>query len=169
MSLTVVLDGGREVTVVSGEVASLDREATEVVTRLVRRRRARGELRVHGAALRGGPSSWSRRGLAVVLRDVAADLTVVDQLRAVGGAAEVEGLLQGCPRLRGRGPDLAGVLSGGERQAVGWIRAELLRPQVVILPDALAGFDAEMHAWATAMVDGWVERGVAVARADQPE
>lgn len=118
------------------------------------------------------PAARVRAGLVVVGDPpVAPAVTVVDHLAAVTSRRVARELLADVPRLGGRGDDPAGVLSGGERRLLGWARALLLDPAVVVLDRAATGLDRDAVAWATAQVRRWRARGavalVRVGRADE--
>lgn len=104
-----------------------------------------------------------RRGLVVVGEaPVAGDVSVHDHLAALVGSGQADDLLAGAPLLAGRGGDPAGVLSGGERRLLAWLRAVALRPAVVVLDRAGRGLDADTLQWATGRVATWREDGVAI-------
>lgn len=104
-----------------------------------------------------------RRGLVVVgAAPVAADVSIHDHLAALVGSGHAEDLLAGAPLLAGRGADPAGVLSGGERRLLAWLRAVALRPAGVVLDRAGRGLDTETLQWATGRVAAWRRDGVAV-------
>lgn len=104
-----------------------------------------------------------RHGLAVVgPAPVAPDVTVHDHLAAVAGSRRAGSLLASAPLLAGRGEDPAGVLSGGERRTLAWLRAVALGPAAVVLDRAGRGLDADSLRWADAQVAAWRGDGVAV-------
>lgn len=126
----------------------------------------RGSVQVDGAPLRGGPADRARRGVvAIVDAPVAPDVPVVDHLAARVRLAEARDAVAACPLLAGRGADPAGVLSGGERRALAWLRAAVLRPRVVVLRDAHVGLDAATAAWADDLLAEWLRAGAAVLEA----
>lgn len=148
--------------VAAGEVVVLAPTAPEVAA-LVGRDDA-GALRVDGHRVRGvGHGPRARRGLAVVQdAPVAADVSVLGHLVAMVGWRRARELLATAPLLAQRGSDPAGVLSGGERRILDWLRAIALGPGAVVLDGATAGLDAAGVAWCTRVVDAWVRAGVAV-------
>lgn len=102
-------------------------------------------------------------GLAVVgAAEIAPDVSVEDHLAAIVGAAEARRRLGDAPLLSGRGEDPAGVLSGGERLVLDWLRADALDPRAVLLDGAGAGLDAPTRSWCGRQVDRWLAAGVAV-------
>lgn len=126
---------------------------------------SRGDrLVVDGRSLvRRSPAARVRAGLLVVGDPpLASAVSVRDHLAAATTTQMADGLLAAVPRLAGRGGDPAGVLSGGERRLLGWARALLLAPRVIVLDRAGTGLDADALAWATAQVDRWRGDGVTV-------
>ena len=121
-------------------------------------------VEVAGRRVRGGGRArLVRAGLATVgTAPVAADVTVHDHLAAVAGATRAAELLVEAPLLRGRGADPAGVLSGGERRVLAWLRAHALDPLAVLLDHAGEGLDADTRAGADQRVAHWRRGGVAV-------
>ena len=93
---------------------------------------------------------------------VAPDVTVHDHLAAVLGDAAAGRVLADAPLLAGRGADPAGVLSGGERRVLAWLRARTVAPRAVLLDRAGEGLDADTLAWAGRVVTAWAAAGVAV-------
>lgn len=150
--------------VASGEVHHLDDAvARPVVDALLGR--ARGAVvHVDDHRLRGrSVAGRVRRGLALVSgAPVAGEVTVHDHLAAVLGDRGADELLRGAPLLAGRGQDPAGVLSGGERRVLAWLRARATAPRVVLLDRAGEGLDADTLAWAGEVVRAWAAAGVAV-------
>ena len=112
-----------------------------------------------------------RRGLGFVARDdIAPDVSIRDQLAAIAGFGRADHLLTDAPLLAGRGDDPAGLLSGGERRMLAWLRCLAHDPGAVVLDNAGRGLDADALAWADAQVDRWRDAGVAlVVRAGRPE
>lgn len=128
--------------------------------------RGAGVVRLDGTTVRAGVAARVRRGIVpVVDAPVAPEVAVVDHLAAAVPVAAARDGLAACPLLDGRGADPAGVLSGGERRALAWVRAVVLEPRVVVLRDATVGLDADTLAWAEGLVAGWLGSGVAVLEA----
>lgn len=122
------------------------------------------QVRVDGRRVPSGHvAARVRRGLAVVgPAPVAADVSVHDHLAAVVGSRRAGSLLASAPLLAGRGDDPAGVLSGGERRTLAWLRTVAVRPAAVVLDRAGRGLDADTLRWADAQVAAWRREGVAV-------
>lgn len=150
--------------VAGGEVRVLDDVVADAVVAAVLDPGAPGvQVTVGGSRLRGRSlAARVRRGLAVVSgAPVAADVTVLDHLVAVVGHGARD-LLATSPLLADRGHDPAGVLSGGERRALGWLRARGVDPSAVLLDRAAEGLDAATVTWAGQVVADWATDGVAV-------
>lgn len=148
-----------------GELRVLTAPEAGPVVAVLRGRAPRGaRLAVDGRWVRRrGLAARVRRGIAVVAgAPVAADVSVGDHLAAIVGTAAARGLLAGAPLLADRGPDPAGVLSGGERRVLAWLRARAVDPRVVLLDRAGEGLDAATMAWAGDVVAAWLADGVAV-------
>jgi branched-chain amino acid transport system ATP-binding protein len=98
----------------------------------------------------------ARRGLCLVAdgSGVFPHLTVEEHLRLFGSAADALGVF---PALAGRERQQAGTLSGGEQQMLALLRAEVQRPDVLLLDEVCSGL-------ATHVVDGVLAS--ARARAD---
>lgn len=151
--------------VLPGEVRLLDAgEVAPVVAAVLGTGPRPGPVAVAGRRVRGrGLAGRVRRGLAVVSgAPVAADVDVADHLAAVVGTRGARALLADAPLLAGRGHDPAGVLSGGERRVLAWLRAQAVDPHVVLLDGAGEGLDAATLQWAGRVVARWSAAGVAV-------
>lgn len=149
-----------------GEADLVDIEAVAPLTgiglHLLERRRH--DVRLDGRRLdRHGPAGRVRRGLGVVSgAPVAADVSILDQLAAVRGAAAAGAALAEAPLLAGRGADPAGILSGGERRVLAWLRCQLTRPRAVVLDAAGTSLDQDTLRWCDGVVARWRAEGVAV-------
>lgn len=112
-----------------------------------------------------------RAGLGFVSTPaVAADVSIADHLAVIAGPARAGTLLDDAPLLTGRGDEPAGVLSGGERRVLAWLRALALGPRAVVLDRAAVGLDPATLAWAGEAVERWRRGGVAVVvRPGRPE
>lgn len=155
----------RPVTVAAGEARLLDEAEAPVVVAALRGLTVRGvTVAVDGRRLRTrGLAGRVRRGVAIVSgAPVAADVSVRDHLAAIVGSAAARDLLADAPLLAGRGDDPAGVLSGGERRVLAWLRARAVSPRAVLLDRAGEGLDAATLAWAGEVVTAWRADGVAV-------
>lgn len=150
--------------VAAGEVALLEGARGALVTASVLGTDRAGRVEVDGRRLRRRALSGRvRRGLAVVAgAPVASDVTVHDHLAAVLGSDRARRALVAAPLLAGRGGDPAGVLSGGERRVLAWLRARAVDPRAVLLDRAGEGLDADTLAWAGQVVATWAAAGVAV-------
>lgn len=151
--------------VAAGEVRLLGGSEAAPVLATVLGTAARGAfVTVAGRRVRGrGLAGRVRHGLAVVAgAPVAADVSVADHLAAIVGARRALQLLGEAPLLADRGGDPAGVLSGGERRVLAWLRAQAVEPRAVMLDRAGEGLDAATMQWAARVVDAWASSGVAV-------
>lgn len=158
--------GPIEVRLAAGDAALITPDAVGPLTGIgvpVWERR-RHDVVLDGRSLgRWGPAARVRRGLGVVAdAPVAADVPIEDQLAAVAAAEEARRVLADAPLLAGRGQDPAGVLSGGERRVLAWLRCQLTRPRAVVLDGAGTGLDAASLAWCGEVVAAWRADGVAV-------
>jgi branched-chain amino acid transport system ATP-binding protein len=146
-----------------GEVARLPDDAATVAWFAGSAPPRRGDvLAVDGRDLRRRSSAARVRAGLVVVGDppLAPAVSVRDHLAAVTSSSSATALLAQVPHLAARGSDPAGVLSGGERRLLGWARALLLTPRVVVLDRAATGLDTDAVRWATAQVDRWRDDGV---------
>lgn len=124
--------------------------------------RGDGAVRVDGHVLHGAIDARVRAGLGLAGDStVAADVSILDHLAPRVGARAATRLLANSI-LAGRGDQPAGVLSGGERAVLGWLRCEATSPRAVLLDGAGAGMDGDALAWAAATVERWTAAGVAV-------
>jgi ABC-type branched-subunit amino acid transport system ATPase component len=121
-------------------------------------------LEVDGRDLRRRSTASRVRAGLVVVSDppLAPAVSVRDHLAAATSTSTATATIAQVPHLGERGDDPTGVLSGGERRLLGWARALLLTPRVVVLDRAATGLDAEAVAWATAQVERWRDDGVCV-------
>ena len=104
----------------------------------------RGTIRYDGREIQHLPSyRIARAGLALVPqgRRIFAPLTVLENLR-IGerrGAASLQHIHDMFPRLRERGAQNAGTLSGGEQQMLAIGRALMTRPRLMLLDEPSEG------------------------------
>jgi branched-chain amino acid transport system ATP-binding protein len=135
-----------------------------------------GSLRLHGEDILGiGVENLVRRGLAQVPegRGVITELTTEENLRLGGlwrGAdpSDLEDIYGLFPPLRERRAQLAGSLSGGERQMLSIGRALMARPQVLLLDEPSLGLAPIISAQIMHLVRTLAtERGLAVLLVEQ--
>jgi ABC-type branched-subunit amino acid transport system ATPase component len=157
--------GALDLTLGPGEAAALPGGDAVVAWLAGAGRRHRGEvLTVDGRDLRRRSTAARVRAGLVVVGDppLAPAVSVRDHLAAATSTSAATALLGQVPHLAERGDDPAGVLSGGERRLLGWARALLLTPRVVVLDRAATGLDTRAVAWASAQVARWRGDGVCV-------
>jgi branched-chain amino acid transport system ATP-binding protein len=110
---------------------------------------AAGEIRMHGARLRGQPEDRARAGIGLVPegRHIFASLTVEENLRlglsarpSMAGAEEDRAhVIELFPVIAEFSHRLAGSLSGGQQQQLAIARALIARPQVLLLDEPSLG------------------------------
>lgn len=157
----LLLDGDRLVVSAGERRVVHDADLLDVLTGDADR--SVGDVRVDGLRLGPGTAARARHGVvAIADAPVAAEVAVVDHLAARVGIATAREAVAGCPLLADRGDDPAGVLSGGERRALAWLRAVVLEPRVVVLRDATVGLDGPTIRWTEQLVAAWLDGGAAV-------
>jgi len=108
-------------------------------------------------------------GLVLVPQDanVFADLSVETNLRisqdiAVAGATSLREAYQQFPVLSERRKQLAGSLSGGERQLLALVSALMLRPRMLLLDEPTTGLSPVLVDQICAVIRSILEQGVGV-------
>ncbi len=142
------VDAGRIVTVIGPNGAG----KTTMLNAIMGLLPARGEVRYEGALI-GDEEVTARvaRGLVLVpeRRELFAEMTVADNLvlgafpryrrRETGIDADLKAVYERFPRLLERRAQLAGTLSGGERQMLALGRALMARPRLLMLDEPSLG------------------------------
>jgi branched-chain amino acid transport system ATP-binding protein len=141
--VTLTVDEG-QIAAVLGANGAGKTTTLRAISHTVRRS---GEIRFAGKALRGGPESVARKGIAHVPegRGTFSELTVTENLRL--GAYTRRGRLKDdlrrvysyFPWLEDRANQEAGTLSGGEQQMLALARAFLQRPRLMLLDEPSLG------------------------------
>jgi branched-chain amino acid transport system ATP-binding protein len=139
-------------------------------------RASEGHVRLDGEEVLGVPvEDIVRRGLAHVPegRGVIVELTTEDNLRLGGlwrgaDAAPVSEVYELFPVLHERRKELAGSLSGGERQMLSIGRALMARPRVLLLDEPSLGLAPIVSARIMQLIEQLAaERGLAVLLVEQ--
>lgn len=130
-----------------------------------------GDIRLNEDSYRGREApSVARSGLALVPQTGAVfpNLTVTENLRIgalgrTGADSDIAATLDEFPMLGERPNQLAGSLSGGERQVLAIASALLMRPKVMLLDEPTTGLAPLVATQVAELIVAAVERGMAVA------
>ncbi len=137
----------------------------------------RGAVNFDGAALSMQPLEQRVKhgiGLVPERRELFADMTVEDNLQ-LGGfrrsrterAETLSSVLERFPRLRERHRQLAGTLSGGERQMLAMGRALMARPKLLMLDEPSLGLAPKIIRDVFEILMGLREAGVSILLIEQ--
>ncbi len=140
----------------------------------------RGAVRFDGAALGDLPTEARvARGLVLVpeRRELFAEMSVADNLAlgafaryrkgARGLADDREAIYQRFPRLRERADQLAGTLSGGERQMLALGRALMAKPRLLMLDEPSLGLAPLIVREIFRIISSLRESGVSILLVEQ--
>ncbi|MCW5770124.1 MAG: ABC transporter ATP-binding protein [Rhodospirillaceae bacterium] len=141
---------------------------------------ARGAVAFEGGALGDMPTEARvARGLALVpeRRELFAEMSVAENLalgafaRYLGGArgfaADLDAVYRRFPRLRERADQLAGTLSGGERQMLALGRALMAKPKLLMLDEPSLGLAPLIVQEIFRIVESLREAGVSILLVEQ--
>ena len=138
---------------------------------------ASGQVSYQGQSTQGlGPWDLVAKGLVMVPegRGIFARMSIDENLRM--GAylrrdrqieADIDGVYQRFPRLKERGRQLAGTLSGGEQQMLAMGRALMARPKVLLLDEPTMGLSPLMVEKIFEVVRDVSRQGVSVLLVEQ--
>lgn len=155
----------------AGEVVAVAGAGAEEAVQTAIGTRPTGHVSLGDRRLRWGPAGHVRAGIGVVQDvPVAPRQSVRDHLLPRVGHDRAAALLADAPLLAGRGDDPAGVLSGGERTVLAWLRCLATDPAAVMLVRPTAGLDERTLDWASRVVATWASDQVPVLLlSDRPE
>ena len=137
-----------------------------------------GEIEYMGRSLKGRAShELLAEGLAMVPegRGVFARMTVTENLQMgaflrndrAGIAADIERMFETFPRLKERARQLAGTLSGGERQMLAIGRALMARPRLLMLDEPSLGLAPRIVKEIFHIIDELRKRGGSILLVEQ--
>lgn len=129
-----------------------------------------GRIMVDGRVVLRDPWSAGSAGMCVILKGqhVFLEMSVMENLQACGTATgrklrdRARSVLEMFPLINRRRNELAGVLSGGERQMVGIARALVGEPKVVVIEEPMMGLSPQSIELTWDVLREVSRRGVAV-------
>src|ERR1700674_39707 len=174
--VSLVVDAARIVTVIGPNGAG----KTTLLAAIMGLLPSRGEIRYDGAPLAAGDVEQRvARGVALVpeKRELFASMSVADNLE-LGGfqryragdrtrASSLADIYDRFPRLAERRAQLAGTLSGGERQMLALGRALMAKPRLLLLDEPSLGLAPLIVREIFRMVMGLRELGVSILLVEQ--